>query len=42
MLKTLLVIIMGGYDHSRRHERILGVIAPDMLQSMTAPTLMSH
>jgi hypothetical protein len=42
MLKTLLVIAITGYEDSRPHERILGVIAPGMLQSVTASTLMSH
>jgi nucleotide-binding universal stress UspA family protein len=36
------LIVMGGYGHSRLHERILGGVTRDMLQSMTVPTLMSH
>jgi nucleotide-binding universal stress UspA family protein len=35
-------IVMGGYGHSRLQERILGGVTRAMLQSMTAPTLMSH
>ena len=36
------LIVMGGYGHSRFQERILGGVTRGMLQSMTAPTLMSH
>jgi nucleotide-binding universal stress UspA family protein len=36
------LIVMGGYGHSRLSERILGGVTRGMLQSMTAPTLMSH
>jgi nucleotide-binding universal stress UspA family protein len=36
------LIVMGGYGHSRLHERILGGVTRGMLQSMTVPTLMSH
>ena len=36
------LIVMGGYGHSRLHERILGGVTRDMLVSMTVPTLMSH
>jgi hypothetical protein len=42
MLKTLMVIAIAGYEDSRRHERTLAGARSDMLQSMTAPTLMSH
>lgn len=36
------LIVMGGYDHSRLQERIVGGVTREMLQSMTVPTLMSH
>jgi nucleotide-binding universal stress UspA family protein len=36
------LIVMGGYGHSRLHERLLGGVSRGMLQSMTVPTLMSH
>jgi nucleotide-binding universal stress UspA family protein len=36
------LIVMGGYGHSRMHERILGGVTRGMFQSMTVPTLMSH
>jgi nucleotide-binding universal stress UspA family protein len=36
------LIVMGGYGHSRLHERILGGVTRGMLESMTVPTLMSH
>jgi nucleotide-binding universal stress UspA family protein len=36
------LIVMGGYGHSRLQERILGGVTRGMLQSMTAPTLLSH
>ncbi len=36
------LIVMGGYGHSRLHERILGGVTRGMFQSMTVPTLMSH
>jgi nucleotide-binding universal stress UspA family protein len=36
------LIAMGAYGHSRWSERILGGATRGMLQSMTAPVLMSH
>ncbi len=36
------LIVMGGYGHSRMRELILGGTTRTMLHSMTAPTLMSH
>jgi nucleotide-binding universal stress UspA family protein len=36
------LIVMGAYGHSRLRERLLGGVTRGMLQSMTAPTLMSH
>ena len=36
------LLVMGGYGHSRLHERILGGVTRDMFDSMTVPVLMSH
>ena len=36
------LLVMGGYGHSRLREFILGGATRGILQSMTAPTLMSH
>ena len=36
------LIVMGAYGHSRWSERILGGATRGVLQSMTAPVLMSH
>jgi nucleotide-binding universal stress UspA family protein len=36
------LIVMGGYGHSRLREFVLGGVTRKLLQSMTAPTLMSH
>ena len=36
------LLVMGGYGHSRLHERILGGVTRSMLDSMTVPVLMSH
>jgi nucleotide-binding universal stress UspA family protein len=36
------LIVMGGYEHSRLREFILGGTTRGMLASMTKPTLMSH
>jgi len=36
------LVVMGGYGHSRMREFILGGVTRGMLESMTAPTLMSH
>ena len=35
-------IVMGGYGHSRLREFVLGGVTRSMLQTMTAPVLMSH
>jgi nucleotide-binding universal stress UspA family protein len=35
-------IVMGGYGHSRLREFVLGGVTHSILQSMTAPALMSH
>lgn len=36
------LIVMGGYGRSRLAERVLGGMTRSMLESMTAPVLMSH
>jgi nucleotide-binding universal stress UspA family protein len=36
------MIVMGGYGHSRLREFILGGATRSLLETMTAPTLMSH
>jgi nucleotide-binding universal stress UspA family protein len=36
------LIVMGAYGHSRLRERVLGGVTRHLLQSMTAPVLMSH
>lgn len=36
------LIVMGGYGHSRLREFVLGGVTRGLLESMTAPTLMSH
>ena len=36
------LLVMGGYGHSRLHERILGGVTRGMFESMTVPVLMSH
>jgi nucleotide-binding universal stress UspA family protein len=36
------MIVMGGYGHSRLREFILGGVTRSILESMTAPALMSH
>lgn len=36
------MIVMGAYGHSRWREMVLGGVSREMLQSMTAPVLMSH
>jgi len=35
-------LVMGGYDHSRLREMVLGGVTRSILASMTVPTLMSH
>ena len=35
-------IVMGGYGHSRLREFVLGGVTRSILQTMTAPVLMSH
>jgi nucleotide-binding universal stress UspA family protein len=36
------LLVMGGYGHSRLHERLLGGVTRAMFESMTVPVLMSH
>ena len=36
------LLVMGGYGHSRLHERILGGVTRSMFDCMTVPVLMSH
>jgi nucleotide-binding universal stress UspA family protein len=36
------LIVMGGYGHSRFRELVLGGATRTLLESMTAPVLMSH
>jgi nucleotide-binding universal stress UspA family protein len=36
------LLVMGGYGHSRLHERILGGVTRGLFESMTVPVLMSH
>ena len=36
------MIVMGGYGHSRAYETVLGGATRTILESMTAPVLMSH
>jgi nucleotide-binding universal stress UspA family protein len=36
------LLVMGGYGHSRLHERILGGVTRGMFESMTVPVQMSH
>ena len=36
------LLVMGGYGHSRLHERILGGVTLAMFDTMTVPVLMSH
>jgi nucleotide-binding universal stress UspA family protein len=36
------LLVMGGYGHSRLHERILGGVTRSMFDTMTVPVLMSH
>lgn len=36
------LLVMGGYGHSRLHERILGGVTRSMFESLTVPVLMSH
>ena len=36
------LIVMGGYGHSRLKEWVLGGVTRTILESMTAPVLMSH
>jgi nucleotide-binding universal stress UspA family protein len=36
------LLVMGGYGHSKLHERILGGVTRSMFDSMTVPVLMSH
>lgn len=36
------LIVMGAYGHARWTERVLGGATRGLLQSMTAPVLMSH
>jgi len=36
------MLVMGAYGHSRLEERLFGGVTHEMLQAMTAPTLMSH
>jgi nucleotide-binding universal stress UspA family protein len=40
--ENLDLLVMGGYGHSRLHERFLGGVTRAMLEAMTLPTLMSH
>jgi nucleotide-binding universal stress UspA family protein len=35
-------IVMGGYGHSRLREFVLGGVTREIIESMTAPVLMSH
>src|SRR4029079_10930787 len=39
---SAVLIVMGGYGHSRLREVVLGGVTRGLLQSMTVPTLMSH
>ncbi|CAN0625566.1 UspA domain-containing protein [Burkholderia multivorans] len=36
------LLVMGAYGHTRVHERVLGGVTRTILESMTAPVLMSH
>ena len=36
------LLVVGGYGHSRLHERILGGVTRSMFDTMTVPVLMSH
>jgi len=36
------LLVMGGYGHSRLHERLLGGVTRSMFDTMTVPVLMSH
>ncbi len=36
------LIVMGAYGHARWAERVLGGATRGLLESMTAPVLMSH
>lgn len=36
------LIVMGGYGHSRAREMLFGGVTRELLESMTAPVLMSH
>jgi len=40
--KSIDLIVMGAYGHSRYRELVLGGVTRRLLQSMTVPTLMSH
>jgi len=40
--KSLDMLVMGAYGHSRLQEGILGGVTREMLKTMTIPTLMSH
>ncbi|CAB3799011.1 hypothetical protein LMG28688_04867 [Paraburkholderia caffeinitolerans] len=36
------LIVAGAYAHSRIHERVLGSVTRNLLETMTVPVLMSH
>jgi len=36
------LLVLGAYGHTRLHERFLGGVTRSLLESMTAPVLMSH
>ena len=40
--RSIDLLVMGGYSHSRLQERILGGVTRAMFESMTVPVLMSH
>jgi nucleotide-binding universal stress UspA family protein len=36
------LVVMGGYEHARARERVMGGATREMLEAMTVPVLMSH
>ena len=40
--RSIDLIVIGGYGHSRLREIVLGGVTRDLLQRMTVPVLMSH
>jgi nucleotide-binding universal stress UspA family protein len=40
--ESLDFLVMGGYEHSRIQETVMGGVTREMIRSMTLPTLMSH